>query len=69
MEKEFHKLSSKMDNVIERIDTLEKAQNAIEEQISNNCHGDGPPTGTPKTPVPGKRQRLHYRYDVYYIIH
>ena len=58
MEKEFHKLSSKLDNVIERMDTLEKTQNAMEEQINNNCHTDGPPTGTPKTPASGKRQRL-----------
>ena len=58
LEREFQKLSSKMDNVLERMDTLENAQHSLEEQMIN-IHGDERSSGTPKTPLAsGKRRQL-----------
>ncbi len=61
MEKEFQKVSSKLDGVIERIDSLEKSQTTLEEQMQSyqSMHANTSTSGsTPKTPSSRKRKRL-----------
>ena len=59
MEKEFQKVSSKLDGVIERIDSLEKSQTTLEEQMQSYQSMHANTSGsTPKTPSSRKRKRL-----------
>lgn len=57
VEKEFQKVTSKLDNVIERIDGLEKSQTALEMKVqTGSCTPDA--SSTPTTSGTGKRKRL-----------
>lgn len=59
MEKEFQKITSKLDGVLERIDGLEKLHNALEGQMrSYQCTQTSTSGSTPKTPSSRKRKRL-----------
>ena len=61
MEKDFQKVSSKVDSAIEQIDSLRKSQTSLEEQMQSyrSMHANTSTSrSTPKTPSSRKHKRL-----------